>query len=240
MRARPSPPSRMIRMFQLPDLPYDHAALEPTISRDTMHLHHDKHHKKYVDTTNQILAEKGETPTSLEEVVRKAAGDPGARKLFNNAAQAWNHTFFWTCMIPHGQAPSGELAAAIDRDFGGLDKLKAEFVKIGVAHFGSGWVWLAAEGETLKIVDTHDGDDLLTHKGLTPLIVCDLWEHAYYLDHKNDREGFLKAWFDTLPNWAFAADQYAASRGQGEVWKHPEPTEASGTSGAEVRSNLGR
>jgi superoxide dismutase, Fe-Mn family len=227
-------------MFQLPDLPYDHAALEPTISRDTMHLHHDKHHKKYVDTTNQLLTETGETPASLEAVVRKAAGDPGAKKLFNNAAQAWNHTFFWTCMTPRAGKPQGELATAIDRDFGGLDALKAEFVKIGAAHFGSGWVWLAAEGETLKIVDTHDGDDLLTHQGLTPLIVCDLWEHAYYLDHKNDREAFLKAWFDNLPNWSFAADQYGAARGAGEIWKHPEPVETSGTTGAEARSNLGR
>ena len=227
-------------MFQLPDLPYDHAALEPVISRDTMHLHHDKHHKKYIDTTNQLLAEQGASPASLEEVVRGAAADGKARKLFNNAAQAWNHTFFWTCMTPRGPAPSGDLAEAIARDFGDMDKLKAEFVKIGAAHFGSGWVWLAAEGGTLKIIDTHDGDDLLTHQGLTPLIVCDLWEHAYYLDHKNDREGFLKAWFDALPNWAFAAEQYTAAQGGAEAWKHPAPSADAGTTGAEVRSNQGR
>jgi Fe-Mn family superoxide dismutase len=209
-------------MFQLPDLPYDHAALEPTISRDTMHLHHDKHHKKYVDTMNQLLADKGQSPSSLEEVVKQAAADPGQKKLFNNAAQTWNHTFFWVCMAPGAQAPSGELAAAIDRTFGGLDKLKEEFVKAGVGHFASGWVWLAADGETLKIVDTHDADDLLTHQGLTPLLVCDLWEHAYYLDHKNDRESFLRKWFDTLPNWQFAAAQYDAARGKGEIWKHPQ------------------
>lgn len=224
-------------MFELPDLPYDHAALEPTISRDTMHLHHDKHHKKYVDTMNQILADEGQSPKSLEEVVKATAGTPGKRKLFNNAAQTWNHTFFWVCMAPKSQGPSGDLAAAIERDFGGLEKLKEEFVKQGVGHFGSGWVWLAAEGEALKIVDTHDGEDLLPHQGLTPLLVCDLWEHAYYLDHKNDRESFLKTWFDALPNWQFAAEQYDAARGKGEIWKHAVPVENSGTAGASARSS---
>lgn len=210
-------------MFELPDLAYDHAALEPVISKATMHLHHDKHHKRYVDVTNQILEEKGQKPASLEDVVRETAGKADAKKLFNNAAQSWNHAFFWVCMTPSKQAPSGDLAKAIDRDFGSLEKLKEEFVKAGVAHFGSGWVWLAAEGDTLKIIDTHDGEDLLPNKGLTPLIVCDLWEHAYYLDHKNDREAFLKAWFDALANWAFAADQYAAARGTGEAWRYPLP-----------------
>lgn len=226
-------------MFELPDLPYDHAALEPVISRDTMHLHHDKHHKKYVDTLNDLLKDKGANGASLEDIIRDAAKSAADKKLFNNAAQAWNHTFFWECMIPRSQAPIGDLAKAIERDFGGLEKLKADFVKQGVGHFGSGWVWLAADGETLKIVDTHDADDLLTHQGLTPLIVCDLWEHAYYLDHKNDREGFLKAWFDTLPNWTFAAGQYDAAKGKGEAWKHPGQVEVSGTTGSEARSNTG-
>ena len=227
-------------MFQLPPLPYDHAALEPVVGRTTMHLHHEKHHQKYVDTLNELLAEEGASPSSLEDVVREAAGRAGAEKLFNNAAQAWNHTFFWTCMSPKTQAPSGDLAEAITRDFGGPEGLKAKFVQVGSAHFASGWVWLAAEGETLKVVDTHDGDDLLTHVGLTPLIVCDLWEHAYYLDHKNDREAFLKAWFDALPNWSFAADQYAAARGDGEIWRHPEPVVSSGTRTSGMRSNQGR
>jgi Fe-Mn family superoxide dismutase len=213
----------MTIMFELPDLPYDHAALEPVISAATMHLHHDKHHKKYVDNTNDLLAKAGRTPASLEDVVREAAGDAASKGLFNNAAQIWNHTFFWVCMTPTKQAPQGDLAKAIDSAFGGLDALKAAFVKEGVGHFGSGWVWLAAEGGALKVLSTHDGEDLLTHSGLTPLIVCDLWEHAYYLDHKNDREGFLKAWFDALPNWDFAAQQYAAAQGKGEIWRHPTP-----------------
>lgn len=227
-------------MFQLPPLPYDHAALEPVIGRATMHLHHEKHHQKYVDTTNALLAKQGAGPESLEDVIRAAAGDPDAGKLFDNAAQLWNHTFFWTCMSPKRQAPTGALTGAIDRDFGGLAELKARFVEAGAAHFGSGWVWLAAEGETLKVVDTHDGDDLLTHQGLTPLLACDLWEHAYYLDHMNDREAFLEAWFDALPNWTFAAEQYAAAPGVGESWKHPAPGASSGTGTVEKRSNLGR
>lgn len=210
-------------MFELPDLPYDHAALEPTVSKETMHLHHDKHHKKYVDTANQILAEKGEKPASLEDVVRATVGKPESRKLFNNAAQIWNHTFFWECMSPAKEQPTGELLAAIERDFGGLEQLKAEFVAKGVGHFASGWVWLAADGQTLKIVDTHDGENLLYQPGLIPLLVCDLWEHAYYVDYRNDREGFLKAWFDAMPNWAFAQAQYDAARSGGAGWQHPKP-----------------
>ncbi|MES2344162.1 MAG: superoxide dismutase [Pseudomonadota bacterium] len=225
-------------MFELPPLPYDHAALEPVISRATMHLHHDKHHQKYVDTTNELLAKAGRTPASLEEVVRDAAGDEASAKLFNNAAQAWNHTFFWTAMSARRQAPDGALAQAIVRDFGGLEALKDAFVKEGNGHFGSGWVWLAAEGEALKVLSTHDAADLLIQGDLTPLLVCDLWEHAYYLDHKNDREGFLKAWFDALPDWSFAATQYGAARGQGEAWVHPAPVMgAGGTAQLGARSN---
>ncbi|WP_332765712.1 superoxide dismutase [Phenylobacterium sp.] len=227
-------------MFELPPLPCDHAALEPVIGRATMHLHHEKHHRKYVDTTNELLAKQGETPASLEEVIRAAAGKADAKKLFDNAAQLWNHTFLWTCMTPKAQTPGGDLAQAIDRDLGGLGEFRAKFVELGAAHFGSGWVWLAAEGETLKLVDTHDGDNLLTHQGLTPLLVCDLWEHAYYLDHKNDRAAFLGAWFDALPNWSFAGDQYAVACGHGEIWRHPHPTTSSGTGAGERRSNLGR
>ncbi|WP_310541274.1 superoxide dismutase [Phenylobacterium sp.] len=225
-------------MFELPPLPYDHAALEPVISRATMNVHHGKHHKKYIETLNTLLARAGRTPDSLEEVVRKAAGDDAATKLFNNAAQAWNHTFFWTAMSARRQAPEGVLIQAIARDFGGLEALKAAFVKEGNGHFGSGWVWLAAEGETLKLLSTHDAEDLLIHRGLTPLLVCDVWEHAYYLDHQNDREGFLNAWFDSLPNWSFAERQYAASRGEGQAWSHPAPVKpATGTAELEARSS---
>lgn len=223
-------------MFALPDLPYDHAALEPVISRATMRLHHEKHHQTYVDTLNQLLGEQGRSPASLEEVVREAAGDPQAKKLFDNAAQAWNHTFFWTAMNPRREAPEGGLAQAVTSAFGDLAALKKVFVEEGAGHFASGWVWLAAEGETLRVLSTHDAEDLLIHQGLTPLLVCDLWEHAYYLDHKNDRKGFLEAWFDALPNWAFAQSQYDAAKGAGGAWRHPGPIASmQGTAAANAR-----
>ena len=205
-------------MFSLPDLPYGYEALQPTMSSETLHLHHDKHHARYFAVMNDILKDRGDAG-SLEDVVIKAAKD-GEKKLFNNAAQAWNHTFFWNSMTPDKAAPGGDLAQAIDA-FGGLEALKTKFCDEGAAHFGSGWVWLAADKSgALSIVQTHDGENLLT-KDLTPLLVCDLWEHAYYVDYKNDRAAFLKAWFDALPNWAFAAKQLAAAKGQGAVWKHP-------------------
>lgn len=206
-------------MFTLPDLPYGYEALQPSMSSETLHLHHDKHHARYFTVTNEIVKDRGDVG-SLEDVVVKAAKD-GEKKLFNNAAQAWNHTFFWNSMTPAKSAPDGDLAKAIDASFGGLEGLKTKFVDEGAAHFGSGWVWLAADKSgALSVVQSHDGENLLT-KDLTPLLVCDLWEHAYYVDYKNDRAAFLKAWFDALPNWPFAARQLAAAKGQGQVWKHP-------------------
>lgn len=205
-------------MFKLPDLPYAYEALQPTMSSETLHLHHDKHHARYFTVMNEILADKGDVG-SLEDVVLNAAKN-GEKKLFNNAAQAWNHTFFWNSMTPDKAAPQGDLAAAIEA-FGGLEALKTKFVDEGFAHFGSGWVWLAADKSgALSVVQSHDGENLLG-KDLTPLLVADLWEHAYYVDFKNDRKAFLGAWFDALPNWAFAAQQLAAAKGQGPVWKHP-------------------
>jgi len=210
-------------VFKLSPLPYAYDALAPTISAVTMRLHHDKHHAKYVETTNTLLQTEGMAPASLEEVVigaRKAK----QTKLYNNAAQAWNHAFFWSCMtIEHG-APQGELADLIERAFGGLDSLKAEFLKQGEDHFGSGWVWLAATPEGLTVRTTHDGEDLLGNDKITPLLTCDLWEHAYYLDYRNDRKAFLEAWFDVLPDWAFAGHQLEAARGRGEPWRYPAPT----------------
>ncbi len=196
-------------MFKLPDLPYAYDALQPMISAETMRLHHDKHHAKYVETVNEILA-KEPAPGRLEEVVAKAARD-GNKKLFNNAAQAWNHAFFWLCMTPAPQSPSGALADLIDGFHDGLAGLRAQFVHEGVGQFGSGWVWVAAVDGQLKVLTTHDGDNLLAKPGHTPLLTCDLWEHAYYVDYRNDREGFLEAWFDKLANWRFAGEQLAAA-----------------------------
>jgi Fe-Mn family superoxide dismutase len=209
-------------MFQLPPLPYAYDALEPAVSGETMRLHQDKHHAKYFETTNKLLEQEGVSPPSLEEVVLAAKRD-GNTKLLNNAGQAWNHTFFWTCMSPDGPQPAAELASAIDQAFGGMDGLKAKFVQEGASHFGSGWVWLSAAADGLRIDSTHDGDNLLPKKGVVPLITCDLWEHAYYVDYRNDRGGFLNAWFGTLPNWDFASAQFLAARGQAEPWRHPAP-----------------
>lgn len=205
-------------MFELPSLTYAENALEPVIGSETMRTHHGKHHKAYVDTLNTLLAEKGEAPDSLEAVVRKSEG-----KLFNNAAQAWNHAFFWKCMTPKPQAPAGDLAKAIEAAFGDLAKLKEAFVAEGVGHFASGWVWLVLREGELAVISTHDAANPLTETGVTPLLVCDLWEHAYYLDYKNLRKAFLEKWFDGAANWAFADAQYAAALGKGEAYRYPKP-----------------
>jgi Fe-Mn family superoxide dismutase len=208
-------------MFVLPDLPYAYDALEPVISDRTMHFHHDKHHAAYVKTLNELLEKAGKSASTLEEVIQQAS-KAGEHKLFNNAAQAWNHAFFWAAMAPARQQPAGELEAAIKSAFGDLASLKTAFVAEGVGHFGSGWVWLTADKNgALKVISTHDAEDTVTQGDITPLIVCDLWEHAYYLDHQNDRKGFLEAWFDALPHWEFAGYQYAAALGRGEAWRYP-------------------
>jgi Fe-Mn family superoxide dismutase len=212
-------------MFTLPDLPYAYDALEPSISDRTLHFHHDKHHGTYVKTVNELLEKAGKSPATLEEVIVGAAkeGEKG-RKLFNNAAQAWNHAFFWNCMTPSPGAPASDLAAAIERSFGDVAKLGQEFVEKGAGHFGSGWVWLTADKQgKLEIESTHDAHDMVTETGRAPLLVCDLWEHAYYLDYQNDRKKFLTTWFGALPNWAFAGQQFAAATAGGTAWRYPAP-----------------
>ena len=205
-------------MFTLPDLPYDYDALSPAISDETMRFHHDKHHATYVKTLNDLLEASGQSFDSLEAVVADAAGKT-PKKLYNNAAQTWNHAFYWECMTPEKAAPSGELADAIGAAFGGQDKLKEAFVTGGVDQFGSGWVWLVADkAGALKVISTHDAENTLVGDAGTPLIVCDVWEHAYYLDYQNVRKGFLEAWFDALPNWDLAARQFAAAKGSGKAW----------------------
>lgn len=206
-------------MFILPDLPYPAGALEPVLSAETLNTHHGKHHRKYVDTLNELLGKEGRDFDSLEAVIEAYPSG----KIFNNAAQSWNHGFFWESMTQTRAAPSGELAAAIEV-YGGLAQLKDDFVNEGVGHFASGWVWITAgrSGE-LRVISTHDAANALSADADTPLIVCDLWEHAYYLDHKQDRKGFLEAWFDKLANWSFAADQLAAARGGKAGWTYPKP-----------------
>ncbi|MBX3480524.1 MAG: superoxide dismutase [Caulobacter sp.] len=206
-------------MFVLPDLPYAQDALEPVVSARTLSFHHGKHHKAYVDTLNGMLKDKGETPASLEDVI--TAAQPG--KLFNNAAQAWNHAFFWHCMAPSPAKPTGDLAAAIESAFGDLDGLKTKFVETGVGQFGSGWAWLVWKDGGLKVVSSHDADTPIANGDGAPILVCDVWEHAYYLDHQNNRKGFLEAWFDGLANWDFAALQLAAAKAGNGGYAYPAP-----------------
>jgi superoxide dismutase, Fe-Mn family len=205
-------------MIKLPDLPYAYGALEPTVSSETMRLHHDKHHAKYVEVANGLIAEKGLEGKSLEEVIAEAERR-GEKKLFNNAAQAWNHAFFWDSMTPDRRDPSGELAGAIGAAFGDLAGLKARFVQEGADHFASGWAWLAAGPEGLVVLSTHDAGTLAHNRELTPLLVCDVWEHAYYVDYRQDRKGFLERWFDKVANWSFAEVQLESAR-NGDRWRY--------------------
>ena len=166
-------------------------ALAPAMSERTLHFHHDKHHRAYVNKLNDLLAKAGRSPASLEEVITGAAeaGEDG-RSLFNNAAQAWNHGFFWLSMTPQKSAPEGDLAKAIDKSFGGLAKLGQLFVERGETHFGSGWVWLVADAAgALDVTSTHDAQDMVTERAQTPVLVCDLWEHAYYPRLRQERTG---------------------------------------------------
>jgi Fe-Mn family superoxide dismutase len=206
-------------MIQLPPLPYDYTALEPVMSETTLRTHHDKHHARYVEVANSLASEAGVAGQPLEEIIRNAALLQD-RRLFNNAAQAWNHAFFWNAMAPRPKPPSGALAKAIEASFGGRDELRRIFLAEGAGHFGSGWVWLAAEGGRLSVFSTHDADSPVT-RSVTPLLVCDVWEHAYYLDHKNDRAAFLGAWWDLLANWEFAEAQFAADAGLQPAWAYP-------------------
>ena len=210
-------------MFKLPDLPYAYDALEPVLSAELMHFHHDKHHATYVNNVNKFLADAGKTAASMEALTREAKAS-GDKKMFNNAGQAWNHAFFWECMTPTAGRAGGALSEAIDRSFGGLAALKTKFVEEGAGHFGSGWVWLVARDGALSVISTHDAEGPLTEPGVTPILVCDVWEHAYYLVHKNDRKGFLEKWFDGLANWTFAESQFAAAQGGGEGYRYPAPT----------------
>jgi Fe-Mn family superoxide dismutase len=209
-------------MFVLPELPYATSALAPVMSEDTVLTHYRKHHAKYVENTNALVDKLGWGAQTLEALVVKAH-EAGERKLFNNAAQAWNHALYWVSMSPQKSAPSGALAEALQRDFGGLPGLRERFVGEGVDHFASGWVWLVLEHDQLKVISTHDADDTLLNPDVAPLLVCDLWEHAYYLDTKNDRKAFLEHWFDDLAAWSFAGAQYEAAVAGQPGWSYPAP-----------------
>jgi superoxide dismutase, Fe-Mn family len=213
-------------MYLLPPLPYDADALRPVIGAETMQTHHGKHHARYVRVVNELLGEAaGARP--LEDVIAEA-NESGDRKLFNNAAQTWNHAFFWESMAPNATEPAAQLKDAIHSTFGDLAALKELFVAEGAAHFGSGWVWLLAAKGKLEVVSTHDAEQPWLDSVGTPLLVCDLWEHAYYLDYKNERDRFLRAWFDGLANWDFAAAEHAAAL-RGDVgYRYPLAGNVSG------------
>ncbi|HVL36397.1 MAG TPA: superoxide dismutase [Burkholderiales bacterium] len=184
--------------FDLPPLPYAEDALEPVISAETLALHHGKHHKKYVDTMNDLLKKENLQASSLEEVVRKSSG-----KLFNNAGQAWNHDFYWKSLSPKRQRPSGALLRRVDADFGSYERFAEDFAAAAAAQFGSGWAWLVEEGGKLKIVTTANADTPMA-RGVRCLLTIDVWEHAYYVDYRNQRERYLSAVIGERLNWEFA------------------------------------
>jgi Fe-Mn family superoxide dismutase len=196
--------------FELPALPYEKNALEPHMSANTFDFHHGKHHNTYIVNLNGMLDGSNLADASLEDIIKATAGDPAKAGMFNNAAQVWNHTFFWNSMKPNGGgAPTGELAAKIDSDLGGFDAFKDAFKAAGATQFGSGWAWLVVgDGGKLEVVKTPNAETPLT-QGKTPLLTCDVWEHAYYLDYQNRRPDFLASFLDNLANWDFAAENLA-------------------------------
>jgi superoxide dismutase, Fe-Mn family len=196
--------------FKLPQLPYAHDALAPHLSAATLKEHHGAHHKTYVEKLNGLIEGTEFAGKPLEEIIRKTAGKKDKQQIFNNAAQHWNHTFFWHCMKPSADKKSGggkmpdTLEKRIARDFGTPDAFKKAFLDQGATHFGSGWVWLIEDAGKLSVITTHDGDNPLAH-GKTALITCDLWEHAYYLDYQHARPKFLQAFYEHLADWDSAA-----------------------------------
>ncbi|WP_427977341.1 superoxide dismutase [Fe] [Agarivorans sp.] len=191
--------------FTLPELPYAQDALEPHISAETLSYHYGKHHNTYVVKLNGLIEGTELADKSLEEITKSSTGG-----VFNNAAQVWNHTFYWNCLAPNaGGQPSGELAAAIDASFGSFDEFKAKFTDSAVNNFGSSWTWLVKNADgSLAIVNTSNAATPLTDEGVTPLLTCDLWEHAYYIDYRNVRPDYLNAYW-SLVNWDFVAKNFA-------------------------------
>jgi len=187
-----------------PPLPYKEDALEPYISKKTIEFHYGKHHKAYVDKTNELAGAAGLGSLSLEEIVKKTAGSANQIPIFNVAAQAWNHDFYWKSMMPGKSKPDERLAKMIDASFGSYDNFIKEFQNAAVTQFGSGWAWLVLDQGKLNVTKTSNADNPLVH-GQVPLLTLDVWEHAYYLDYQNRRADYVKAVLDNLLNWEFAA-----------------------------------
>lgn len=195
--------------FSLPALPYDKSALEPHISAQTLEFHHGKHHNTYVVNLNKLVDGTAMASQSLEEIILATAGDGAKAGVFNNAAQIWNHTFFWNSMSPNGGGkPTGTVAAKIDSDLGGYDAFVEAFKTAGATQFGSGWAWLVLDNGKLAVTKTPNAELPMT-KGQTALLTLDVWEHAYYLDYQNRRPDFIATFLDKLVNWDFANENLA-------------------------------
>ena len=187
--------------FELPDLPYDYEALAPYMSAKTLHLHHDKHHQAYVTNLNNLIEGTEFAGKPLEEIVTGSYGDAAKQGIFNNAGQHWNHNLYWRIMKKGGGGnPGGELAKRIDDAFGSFEAFKEQFKTAGVTQFGSGWAWLAVQGDQLKVLKTPNGENPLVH-GMRPILGIDVWEHAYYVDYENRRPEYVAAFLNQLVNW---------------------------------------
>jgi Fe-Mn family superoxide dismutase len=192
--------------YKLPPLPYAMDALEPAMSKETLEYHYGKHHRAYVKELNNLIKGSEFENATLEQVIRDSSGP-----LFNNAAQTWNHTFFWNCMAPRGGGkPTGALAEAMNDKWGSYAQFKEAFSKSAISNFGSGWTWLVVRSDGVDIVNTDDADNPMT-QGDEPLLTLDVWEHAYYLDYRNERPKFVEAFFKNLVNWNFALRNYENS-----------------------------
>ncbi|MEM7665704.1 MAG: superoxide dismutase [Pseudomonadota bacterium] len=201
--------------YKLIDLPYANTALEPAISAQTLSFHHGKHHNAYITKMNDAIEGTDHADKPMEAIV--AAARDSNQGLFNNAAQSWNHAFYWHSMAAEETAPSDELKAKIDAAFGSVDELKEQLKSRGAGHFASGWVWLAEKNGELSIQETHDGDTL-ADSDFNPLLTVDVWEHAYYLDHQNARPSYLDHVVGSKLNWAFASENLA----RGTTWTYPQ------------------
>jgi superoxide dismutase, Fe-Mn family len=209
----------MPAQFTLPPLPFDPTAFAPAISAETFAQHHGGHHQSYVDKLNSLAGEEGMEASNLLDIIRESAdADPeevseqvSSSDIFVHAAQHFNHAFYWRSLSPSGSTPQGELATAIARDFGSLQALLSAMVEEGTNHFASGWLWLVADGDELVLMACHDAQTPVIEEGLRPLLVIDLWEHAYYLDHQRARKAYLEAVTSRHLNWDFAAEAYAAA-----------------------------
>ena len=192
--------------FELPPLPWDESALAPTISARTISLHYGKHHRTYVEKLNELVAGTQFAEMPLEKIIAATVGGEENRKIFNNAAQAWNHTFFWNCLKPRAGKTPRAIGKRLEDDFGGIEKFNEEFSKAAVECFGSGWAWLVERSGKLEVISTSNAGTPIT-MGATPLLAIDVWEHAYYLDYENRRPEFVKAVIENLLNWTWAEEQ---------------------------------